>query len=86
MAEGQGNPFFHFVERGREKIRTFLDRNAPPEYDGIMKALVLGERGDISRELNEKFIVSGVNHILSISGPHVASVKAFFFDQGNKRE
>jgi len=79
MAEGQGNPFFHFVERGREKIRTFLDRNAPPEYGGIMKALVLGERGDISKELNEKFIVSGVNHILSISGLHVALVAAFFF-------
>ncbi|MCX5911620.1 MAG: ComEC/Rec2 family competence protein, partial [Deltaproteobacteria bacterium] len=79
MAEGQGNPFFHFVERGREKIRTFLDRNTSPEYGGIMKALVLGERGDISRELNEKFIVSGVNHILSISGLHVALVAAFFF-------
>ena len=79
MAEGQGNPFFHVVEEGREKIRTFLDRNAPPEYGGIMKALVLGERGDISRDLNEKFIVSGVNHILSISGLHVALVAAFFF-------
>ena len=79
MAEGQGNPSFHFVERGREKIRTFLDRNAPPEYGGIMKALVLGERGDISKELNEKFIISGVNHILSISGLHVALVAAFFF-------
>jgi competence protein ComEC len=44
-----------------------------------MKALVLGERGDISKELNEKFIVSGVNHILSISGLHVALVAAFFF-------
>lgn len=79
MAEGQGNPFFRFVEKGREKIRAFLDRNAPPESGGIMKALVLGERGDISRELNEKFIVSGVNHILSISGLHVALVAAFFF-------
>ena len=79
MAEGQGNPFSHFVERGRESIRTFFDRNAPPEYGGIMKALVLGERGDISKELNEKFIVSGVNHILSISGLHVALVAAFFF-------
>ena len=40
MAEGQGNLFFHFVERGREKIRTFMDQNAPPEYGGIMKALI----------------------------------------------
>ncbi len=79
MEEGKGNPFFHFVEKGREKIRVFLDENAPLESRGIIKALVLGERGDISREVNEKFIVTGVNHILSISGLHVALVAAFFF-------
>ncbi|MBI5967410.1 MAG: DNA internalization-related competence protein ComEC/Rec2 [Deltaproteobacteria bacterium] len=79
MEEGQGNAFFHSVERGREKIRVFLDSNAPPESRGIIKALVLGERGDIGKEVNEKFIVSGVSHILSISGLHVALVAAFFF-------
>ena len=79
MAEGQGSPFSHFVERGREKIRTFLDQNASLESRGIIKALVLGERGDIGKDVNEKFIISGVNHILSISGLHVALVAAFFF-------
>ena len=79
VEEGHGNPFFHFVEKGREKIRNFLDENAPLESRGIIKALVLGERGDIAKEVNEKFIVSGVNHILSISGLHVALVAAFFF-------
>ena len=79
MQEGRGNAFFHFVESGREKIREFLDANAPPHSRGIIKALVLGERGDIAPETNEKFIVAGVNHILSISGLHVALVAAFFF-------
>lgn len=79
MQEGMGNAFFHFIERGREKIREFLDVNAPPHSRGIIKALVLGERGDIGRETNEKFIVAGVNHILSISGLHVALVAGFFF-------
>lgn len=79
MEEGQGNPFFQFVEQWREKIRMFLDQHAPADSRGIIKALVLGERGDISKEINEKFIVSGVSHILSISGLHVALVAAFFF-------
>ncbi len=79
MQEGRGNPFFHFVESRREKIREFLDANAPPHSRGILKALVLGERGDIDPETNEKFIVAGVSHILSISGLHVALVAAFFF-------
>ena len=79
MQEGRGNPFFHLVESGRERIRDFFDTNAPPHCRGIIKALVLGERGDIDPETNEKFIVAGVNHILSISGLHVALVAAFFF-------
>jgi competence protein ComEC len=79
LEEGKGNPFFHFVERCREKIRVFFDQNAPPESRGIIKALVIGERGDIPPEINEKFIITGVNHILSISGLHVALVAAFFF-------
>jgi competence protein ComEC len=79
LEEKKGNPFFHFVESGREKIRNFFDANASPETRGIIKALVLGERGDIPKEVNEQFIVTGVNHILSISGLHVALVAAFFF-------
>ncbi len=79
MQEGQGNPFFHLVESGREKIREFFDAHAPPHCRGLIKALVLGERGDIDPETNDKFIVAGVNHILSISGLHVALVAAFFF-------
>jgi competence protein ComEC len=79
LEEKKGNPFFQFVERGREKIRKFIDENASPENRGIIKALVLGERGDIPKAVNEKFIITGVNHILSISGLHVALVAAFFF-------
>lgn len=79
LEEKKGNSFFHFVEGGREKIRKFIDENASPKTRGIIKALVLGDRGDISKEVNERFIISGVNHILSISGLHVALVAAFFF-------
>lgn len=79
VQERAGHPFFHFIEAGRERIRNFLEANAPQPYGGIIKALVLGEKGDIDRETNEKFIVAGVNHILSISGLHVALVAAFFF-------
>lgn len=79
VQEQTGHPFFHFVETSRERIRNFLDVNVPRSYGGIIKALVLGEKGDIDRETNEKFIVAGVNHILSISGLHVALVAAFFF-------
>jgi competence protein ComEC len=66
LEEKKGNAFFQFVESGREKIRKFIDENASPENRGIIKALVLGERGDIPKAVNEKFIITGVNHILSV--------------------
>lgn len=78
VEEKAGHPFFHFIEAARIRIRNFLEAHAPWPYCGIIKALILGEK-DIDRETNEKFIIAGVNHILSISGLHVALVAAFFF-------
>jgi len=65
MEEGKGNAFFQLMEQGRERIRLFLNENAPAPSRGVIKALILGERGEVDREVNEKFILSGVNHILS---------------------
>ena len=37
-----------------------------------MNALVVGEMGGITREMRSAYTDAGVNHVLSISGLHVA--------------
>ena len=48
-----------------------MDRNLPPREAGLLKALVIGDRGGLTRETRESFAAAGVAHVLSISGLHV---------------
>jgi len=79
IARGKGNPFLHLIEAWRERIRILLDKNAPTKTRGIMKALILGEREEISKEVKEEFIVAGVAHIIAISGLHMGIIALVIF-------
>jgi competence protein ComEC len=60
-----------WVARARSHIRRLLERHLSPDEAALMKALVIGDRGGISREMREDFAVAGVAHLLAISGLHV---------------
>ena len=79
LGEGFKNPFLLRMERWRDHIRDFLGREADPLSSGIFKALVLGEQGDISEEVREHFIVTGIAHLLAISGDHLGIVALLSF-------
>lgn len=51
-----------------------LDLRVPAPESGILRALLLGQRGYIPQLLEREYAVSGVNHILSVSGFHVGII------------
>lgn len=55
-------------------LGRFVREQAPGNEGGVLKALLLGDKGDVPEELNEAYARSGVNHILSISGFHVGII------------
>ena len=61
------------IEDVRTKLRDFIDR-AGAENSGIIKALLLGEKGEIAREIRERFVSTGTAHILAISGLHIGII------------
>lgn len=61
-----------FIEELRRDIRRFIARHFEPENGALLTALVVGEMGGISKESRAAFTAAGVNHVLSISGLHVA--------------
>jgi competence protein ComEC len=67
------------IERMRNHIRNFLTKETHPLSSGILKALVLGERGDIPEEITEQFTVAGIAHLLAISGDHLGIVALLSF-------
>lgn len=49
----------------------FIDHAVLPPESGVLKALLVGERGEVTTEIEGLYARTGVNHILSISGFHL---------------
>jgi len=79
LGEEFKNPVTLRVERWRDHIRSFLNREADPRTCSIFKALVLGEQGDIPEEIKEYFILTGTAHLLAISGDQFGIVALLSF-------
>jgi len=70
------------IERARHRISSLIDRTGDKEQQGVLKALIIGDRNAISPELRKAFNRVGAGHLLAISGLHigiVATVSFLFF-------
>lgn len=65
------------VDRMRFKIRQTINSNAAPEEAALLNALAIGYRGDMSPENWRVFINTGTNHLVAISGLHIALIAGF---------
>lgn len=66
------NQFRQFLT---DEIRVHIKGSA----GGISAALITGDRSGISEQVKQEFIDSGITHILSISGLHMAFVAGIIF-------
>ena len=60
-------------------IRRHIQENFSASNGALLKALVIGDMGEISKETRAAFTAAGVNHVLSISGLHVAMLGLVVF-------
>lgn len=64
------------LERMRQRIEREIRRIVPGRSGAVSAALITGNKAGIPEEINEALRVSGLAHILSISGLHMALVAA----------
>lgn len=77
---GRGPPgIWNSIENLRREIRRFMESHFSHENGPLMKALVVGDMGGISKEMRADFTAAGVNHVLSISGLHVGMLGLVVF-------
>ncbi len=62
----------------QQRILTIIDYFVDDPANSIMKALLLGEKQDIDRDIIHDFQKVGVIHVLAISGLHVGIILAIF--------
>ena len=67
------------IESTRAHIGEFFDRNLAYPENAEMRALVIGDRGEIGEPLRQTFARTGMAHLLVISGLHLSIVAAAVF-------
>jgi competence protein ComEC len=67
------------IESLRREIRRYIDRHVSGDEAALMKALVVGDMGAVTKQVREEFTAAGVNHVLSISGLHVSMLGLVVF-------
>ncbi|MEQ8825795.1 MAG: ComEC/Rec2 family competence protein [Filomicrobium sp.] len=73
------NQASHAIGRFRQEIGDRVTAALPGQTGAIAKALINGDRSGISEETNEAYRASGLFHILSISGLHMAIMGGSIF-------
>ena len=67
------------IESLRRDIRRYIDQHVSLDNGALMKALVVGDMGAVTKEMRNEFTAAGVNHVLSISGLHVSMLGLVVF-------
>jgi competence protein ComEC len=69
-----GSPFMDFIFNAREQLSLSLSRALPEPQASFCQGIILGERGNISNELNTALSVTGTTHLLAISGVNLTII------------
>lgn len=68
------NPFIRAAYSLRESISAFYENNLSPNLSSLLIGIVLGLKGNISRETLRAFSDSGALHLLAVSGMNTALI------------
>ena len=63
----------------RKNLIQIIDDHFPPDTAFFARALLLGDRTDVDYETNTAFKVSGISHIIAVSGLHVSILFSVVF-------
>ncbi len=71
--------FFHIIESVRSTFAGLIEKSGHTQAQGVYKALIIGDRSQISPETRQAFNRAGVGHLLAISGLHIGIVATVAF-------
>ncbi len=76
---GRAHPLKEGLNRLRYRISGVYDRLFPKEYAGIIKAITLGDKNSLDRQIKGLYQRAGAAHILVVSGLHISLIGIFLY-------
>lgn len=71
-------PLYAYALKARTALSNSLYEQMSKEEAGLAVGVLLGDKSGISEEIEEAFRVSGVSHLLAVSGMHMAAIYEMF--------
>lgn len=68
---GETVTFKRFWTNSRNYLKSVIQNRVSPKNQGLMIALVLGDKSDLKAESRSQFANAGAMHVLAVSGMHV---------------
>lgn len=66
---------FSYVYSGilylKQKMRQSIRSNFLPPHSSVLEGVILGDKNAISQEIKDKFRITGLSHIIAVSGLHI---------------
>jgi competence protein ComEC len=63
--------FYSGILSFKQKIRESIQHNFSPPQSSILEGTVLGDNGAMSNDLKTKLNITGLRHVIAVSGTHV---------------
>jgi len=70
----KSNPILRCIYSIRDKLKNQIIEIMPLESGAFLRAIMLGDRSELPRHIQDSFKKSGTMHILAISGLHIAII------------
>ena len=67
------------IQECRYKINRHIEENLKKDSGAFVAAITTGQMGNMSEEMKDAFNITGLTHILSISGSHFGIFSVFLF-------
>jgi len=71
--------FLRIINNVRNTYVALIEKSGHTQAQGVLKALIIGDRSQISDETRQVFNRSGAGHLLAISGLHIGIVATVAF-------
>lgn len=74
ILEVHSAPVRENLTRLRERMEQVYEEIFDEQESGIMKAMILGQKGSLDKEMKELYQRNGIAHLLAISGLHISLI------------
>jgi len=68
------NPIMNASFSLKNRIQKIIDNSLPPNQAGLLKGMLIGDRNGLPESVKNDFNISGLTHIICISGANIAYV------------